>query len=1068
MPKYQILSYNEMNEYLNTLQENQHSLYPGDKCGFDVTKAQALETAKTEKATLSEDKWSIITHLTDWDTMYSSHPQLRSADTYSNDFEVMGSSSQMNSMIKSYYPRLADNIFGGKAFNVGRHNGIAYLYAMMRGIKEEKWAEMPEFAHYAKVLLRKCNLPLPVPRKEIPTRQQAEKDYIASIKGDEPTKENVNAMLGILAVQEKFGGEDEALIPYANHDDQSKLDKKMWAMFREEAHPVLTAAKTYELSRNAKLMEFLNTPDAVRAARQGNLRQVVQEQVLDPEAGARAKAEREEKERLLREQEAQKAAEAKAARGRAVQEKRRVELQGLLKRLGLTEADMAKKPEELKLSGSKEYNNMARAALEAYQSASGEGAYNIDLDERVRQACFAYTKGKKSVRTFESGRKRFAACLDLMMSVSEPDENGKLPEGVEAQFDRINTVRKTKPGDPNYVSPRYYKFNDNQITVQEALKSLINNERVYDYDNYKRERKWLNQERYRFIYDKLKESFPKLEDGRVDGKAYVDATTFRNNYGQQAPNPLEDAENAFYVRRNELKKQREEEEKRIQKQREEEEKRIQAQKDEWKKWSEQVLKEQEEKKQRIQNMTPEEREAYEATQKKWDKLAEQQEKDMRSKYQALYEEALKNARVEQDKAMEAERKQADMEESRREEKNNNTFGRLLHKGLLQMKQNAADAKEDAAYHTPEACELRQLEFDLQQQERKDTWQKDFFSLKSEREQVNYVQSAVRWDQDKIAAAYYHDYINRAWSAVGKEYLPAYREVEKLKSEGKQGKELESTPAYRTLNRFSEKKLDYGYQQLCRVFACTKLYKPNEYLNPNEVDKTAEKLYNNEDMKIALMKSITLDRESQLVSFNMNSDDFRKAQELFDKIIREPHITGSKITKLAPKQTLYARDVPQLLAEACKAATTQYMEAKKEYEQDEAARRVEENKKGWIFYKGKQPEKLIAARNMAIRTAIAGNLAPKLFTDPNAVPDMEKLIAATKEVTRGGAFMAEIVDKEIDGSLMEHIKKSCEASLQAKLGVEAAAQNVNEKSKNVSDAKPSANDGAQKKKSAKKL
>ena len=263
-------------------------------------------------------------------------------------------------------------------------------------------------------------------------------------------------------------------------------------------------------------------------------------------------------------------------------------------------------------------------------------------------------------------------------------------------------------------------------------------------------------------------------------------------------------------------------------------------------------------------------------------------------------------------------------------------------------------------------------------------------------------------------------------------------------------------------------MDYGYQQLCRVFACTKLYKPNEYLNPNEVDKTAEKLYNNEDMKIALMKSITLDKESQLVSFNMNSDDFRKAQELFDKIIREPHITGSKITKKAAKQTLRASDLPQLLAEACKAATTQYIEEKKKYEKDEAVRRVECEEAGWFFYKGKLPKNLIAARNMAIRTAIAGNLAPKLFTDPNAVPDMQKLMDATKEVTRDGAFMAEIVDKEIDGNLMEHIKKSCEASLQAKLGVEAAAQNVNEKSKNVSGAKPSANDGTQKKKSAKKL
>ena len=311
MPKYIPLTYEQMDEYLEGLASNSEFFYPGSSSAYGMTKKQALAQAKEEKGTLPEKDWSISTLLTEWDGMYQNHRQLKEPDTFSTDSGVMGKISALASYTRNFYPMLADNIFGGKSLNVGKHNGFLYLYGMMAGIKEEKWAEMPEFAHYAKVLLRKCNLPLPVPRKDVPTRADAERNYIDAIDVNQQPEKNLDAMLGILAVHQKFR-EGEALYPYEDHPSSEKKNQKLKEMFTVDAHPILTAATVFELRQNKDLMAFLDTPEAVKAAKEGTLPQLANERVFDPEAGAKAKAAQEEAERQRLEQKKQQAAEEKA------------------------------------------------------------------------------------------------------------------------------------------------------------------------------------------------------------------------------------------------------------------------------------------------------------------------------------------------------------------------------------------------------------------------------------------------------------------------------------------------------------------------------------------------------------------------------------------------------------------------------------------------------------------------------------------------------------------------------------------------------------------------------------
>ena len=736
MPKYQLLSYEQMDEYLAGLAGN-YDIYPGNFDDFKKDKKAALADAENEKNTLPEEEWSILALLTEWGEMYRKHPQLKDPETFSTEFGVMGKIKSLTFNTRNFYPNLGDDMINGKG-TVGKHKGFLELYGMVAGIKEEKWAEMPEFAHYVEVLLRKCYLPLPTPRTDAPTRAKAKSNYMDAIKVDQPPKENLDAMLGILAVDQEFR-EGEALYPYEEHPEFGLKDRKMQAMFTVDAHPIVTAAKVFELRRNKELMAFLETPEAVKAAKAGKLPEQVKLQVTDRVAAAKAKEEQQERERQSREEEEQRRAEKKANRGRAVQEKRREDLRGMLERLGVSEADLTKNPKDLKLSGSKEYNDMARAALEAYQSASGGGAYDIDLDKKVREACFAYTKGKKSVRAFESGRKRFDACLELMMSVSEPNEKGELPEGIQAQFDRINAVRKTKPGDYYFVSPYYYKFSKNQLTLLEAREKLEGHEALYDTVDGK---KTLNTPKYNYIMSELKKHYPTNSEGRIIGSVVVEADTFRCSYGPDRGKTDLIAELAQAYEAEKTKKREEaqkQQKKALEDKKEVQERKLQEQRE----WAKKVLEDQQKEKERIRNMTPEEKEKYDEDQKAFQKREEEEYKKIAAEAQAQYEKALKDAKEQQDKLMEEERIKTDKDRAKNEALADTSFQTLLETGLLEMKQAKADAYADQLFHSKDECEYRKTMFDSRQVELREAWNYDFFSLETEGAQKRYAQSKMR-------------------------------------------------------------------------------------------------------------------------------------------------------------------------------------------------------------------------------------------------------------------------------------------------------------------------------------
>ncbi len=963
--------------------------------------------AKEEKQR-PEEEWSISTHLTDWDSMFARYSQLKSKDTYDDTFDVMGiGSNDMASRKIKQYQQLAGHIFRGddNAFAAGRHNGIMNIYGMMRGIKDEKWAEMPEFAHYAKVLLRKCNLPLPIPRTAVPSRDEAAEKYKESIKGDDATEENVRAMLNILAVKEPFDREknsDIAIILYENHPDHEKKDEDMWLLYESAAHPILTAAKVFELQKNEKLMEYLKSPDAVREAKAGTLYEAVQEHVYHPEAEAKAKAAQEENERLHAEELKRRAAEEKAERGMKVQQKRSETLLALLKRLGVSEADLGKDPAELNVPGSKEYNDMTRAALAAYQSASGAGAYDIDHDQKVRDACFAYTKGKKSVRTFESGRQRFETCLDLMMSVSEPNEEGVFPEDIENQFKRINDVRKTKPGDKYYVSPRYFKFEKNQVTAQETLENLHNHKYLIDDRT-----NTLNKQKYDYVLEKLKASLPQLPGGGYDGRAIVDGYYFRDCYGPnrgEASDRLLNALDSYREYSAEQKKLRSEEEEKAR------EAARRARQEEERRHQEEELRRQEEENNRLRE------EQEKKDHEKWLKDLEESE---RKEQEPIIEAQMKLA---QKKAMEL----LTAEEDKKRAKNAAGGGRQkfeeLLDGILEKKQEAADKRETAKYRSEANCMARAKRFDLRQGELDAAWQKDSYKLNMQ-EQVFYKNSANRELNGRTSgAAYYYSMLDDCRNNQSSAEQMRLNDSRQYK-EGNQGIGRENV--YQGYSSGDDLALKRAVQAACRAYACTRLFKPDEAVDKDRIDEWALKLYKNSTLSKAIYWSVVRNSKTRVLEFNRNSEDFQTAQKLFDETIRKDDVD---VELEAAEQKLNVGDVQQALLAASTDAMKACIEEKAKYDAAEKLRSEECRNKNVPYYKGPMPDTLHAARDTAIRTAIAGHLAGKLFDDPDAVPDLNRLKNETEKLVRDGEFMMGVADIDMGMKLLGVVRKSCELYL----------------------------------------
>ncbi len=1049
MPKFHVYSNDEMVEYLNQMM-NDSETYPGYHCGLGIGWKAAKEQAKEEKATLPEEEWSIPTLLTDWGAMFNEKfRQLKNNATYSNEGKVIASSDDRLTGIIYMFKSVADRIFQNKP-DIGAHNGIMDIYNTIAGVKEEKWAEMPEFAHYAKLLMRKCNLPLPARRKDPPTRQEAEENYIKAIEGDEPSEKNLQAMLGILAVRAPFKTDVDALIEDEN--DQ--------VMYTEYAHPILTAASEYELSQNKAVMELLNTGEAVKAAKEGTLSQLVNERVFDPEAAAKAKAAQEEAERQRMEREKQRAAEEKVERGRAVQKKRREDLREMLTRLGVTDADIAKNPEDLKLSGSTEYNNMARAALEAYQSASGEEAYNIDLDDKVRNACFAYTKGKKSVRFFESGRKRFDTCLELMMSVSGPNEKGEFREDIQKEFARINEVRKAKEGDPNYVSPRYFKFQKNQITVQQALDGLPTHSYATDENNKP------NKLRYDTVLKALEKSWPRLSNGEIDRRALVD-----DFYMVDVFNPVENPllNSPIAKARNEYKKiekvQQEERDKERSAER-------QRQAEEQEREKQRRLEEEKQRK-----LAEEQRKLAEAERKERERLEKQEaiRREEAKEFARLRPRMMEESLANHETAAQELANQTDKENAEKIAKDTKeAFTKLLY-DVLPKKQAAADDEETAKYQRQELVDLRGKLFDAKQMELSDAWEKDYLNLNYVK-QVSYNRRANKAlpEGQRCAADLYYNMLDQCWIKMGS-YRQSKRRAEELDRIGNQGFGREN--AYMNAPVSDAQAYREAGRCACAAFACTKLFKPDEAVDMAELKKLADKMDQIESLRTSLQNSVTMSTKNQSRGFDMDSKTFANAQIKFNNTIRYDHVTGRLEKKQGLPQTLTVADVQKELVEAGTAAKQRWDTEKKKFDDAEQARfteckakqkayldylaKPEEEKKNApepepvYFAKGAMPEGMHEARTTMIRSAVASRLLEKMYPDPNAAPDLKKLSDETETVIRNGKLMVDTLNQELSNHLLQTVRNLCDQHLQK--AAEKDQPNVsaggNDKKKKKSNDKP---------------
>ena len=1016
MPKYMILSYAQMEEHLG-FQAKDYDEDPAQHCGFGMGEEKVREKAAKEKKESPEEEWSISTLLTDWDSMFKKYPQLSSRDTYSNEYNVMCAKGMEGPSVQ-IYPKLAQLIFNSKAntSQLGKTNGILDIYGMMAGIKEEKWAEMPEFAHYAKVLLHRCNLPLPTPRKDAPTRANAEIAYRNSIETDAPSPKNLDAMLGILAVKEPFRGMKEAYLPYQQTPEYAKTDRKnMSPMYEVDAHPILTAAKTYELRQNRDLMAFLDTPEAVKAAKAGTLYETVQEEVLNPAAAERRREQREaeelrrkEEERQRKEQEAKQKQEEEGKRNQALKEKRSASLRGMLERLGVSEADLKKKPSELRLSGSREYNNMARAALEAYQAASGSGTYSADLDKNVREACFAYTKGKKSVRFFESGRKRFEACLELMMSVSEPNEKGEFPEGIEAQFARINTVRKTKLGDPNYVSPKYYKYDKNQLTVMEAINGLSKNPRVFTDGKFDRKK-------YDFVVKPLMEAMPKLPNGKPDPDAIVDGKTFQDCFDPkraEKPDLLQQALNAYDEQVEKERKQLEE------KQAQEKNAKLQAL----------------DALENYRKMSPEDQKAYlKADPNRLESL----QKTMEVKRLSTDQWGAKNVQTDG---------KAD-------------FLNLLN-GMLGKKQAAADAKANEDYHSPESCSARRAIFDARQDVLNDAW-KGYDALQYPDDYDRYYRNMQRDYGNKSCISVFRDAIHNA--AEKKDKLDSLKaELEKRRQAAEGGKDKQTAEGGKDKQisdreKAALEKMEKDVQKLqedaemwaCRAYACRKVHKPDEMANSKSLRQMTTKLLDVPGMGSSLLESIVQDKNKTVATWHSKSKSFQNAQNLFHAAIREDAALAPDIKVPALPQTLCADDVYQQLNTIYSDAVKKCTEEKQKFEETELQRKQQCEKDNLPYLRNEIPEALHKARDMAVRVRVAGYLVPQMYKDKNDQPNLKDLNEKTKSVVEDSSFMESIVYQDIDANLEQLLKTKCSEYLNPKKDAELSNSASKEEQKQVS-------------------
>ena len=323
------------------------------------------------------------------------------------------------------------------------------------------WTKNPELAWHVREVLNTLKMPLPVDEKQV-TLSQSSRDCRNNLTDQAGAPENVRNMLLILA-NRRHNTSDEPARYYAFYKDTNDYEdvpKGMGTALYEEVNSIDQSAEVWKLQQDKELMEFLKTEEALQAAKEGNLESKVEVYVYLPRQRAEQKRqEQQDKERTEREAaerrerehqeyERELAEKAKTASAKHSAE-RAPKLEAMLRKFGYTDEELAAGAPK-KVSGSTEYRQMVAELFNGYKNAK-LNKYSLQNDKDIVNACIAYNKGKKSVRTFESGRERFDLSLHLMATVADPRD----PD-VQANIARINEVRKVKLGDPNYVDLANY------------------------------------------------------------------------------------------------------------------------------------------------------------------------------------------------------------------------------------------------------------------------------------------------------------------------------------------------------------------------------------------------------------------------------------------------------------------------------------------------------------------------------------------------------------------------------------------------------------------------------------
>ena len=398
---------------------------------------------------------------------------------------------------------------------------------------------------------------------------------------------------------------------------------------------------------------------------------------------------------------------------------------------------------------------------------------------------------------------------------------------------------------------------------------------------------------------------------------------------------------------------------------------------------------------------------------------------------------LKQSIESEEKAAKALAEQQDRENAERALQNVPQFENVLN-NLLPKKQAAAVAK---------------VKENMLSQEKavSDAWQETMFT-NNRVGQYNYMEKAKKAlsNGQRAAASVYVNALED-WNTSMGTYNDSIRLGEQQYRQNNPGIDVKSTTiGYKSRDMKAYDKAGYN---ACVAFACTKLFKPNEPVDQMKLDKLVEELGDNLDLKRAIQQSVIKDKKSYTIKFDQNSDFFRKAQDLYDKTIRNDLVRAAEKQHAAPLK-LNVDDVRNAMGDEFLAAKERYDAEMKQYKEAEQARLLEcrtkqqraiESLAGQIngpqqkggnpaqpepvpYRQQPLPEAMHNARSLLIHAAVANHLLEMQYPDRNVEPDLKKLKADTENVIRDSRFMEKAADPELNKGMLEAIQKGCETYL----------------------------------------